>query len=113
MIYKKYHPEPFIFDTDYFSKNDLQNKDPWDSNQAIPYLIFFKHVKIFNEMFRDKLNIIKKEKLSFLLYPASGGFENKAMIPDALIPLFKGIEYIVSPFKDILAFRCFIVLEKI
>lgn len=112
MIYKKYHPEPFIFDTDYFSKNDLQNKDPWDSNQAIPYLIFFKHIKKFNEMFRDKLKIIKKEKLSFILYPASGGFENKAMIPDSLIPVFKGIEYIVTPFKDILAFRCFIVLEK-
>ncbi len=45
MIYKKFHPEPFIFDVDYFSKNDLQEKDPWDSNQAIPYLIFFKNEK--------------------------------------------------------------------
>lgn len=111
-IYKRFHPEPFIFDVDYFSKNDLQDKDPWDSNQAIPYLIFFKNVDKFNKNYGDKFKIVEKEKLSFILYPVSGGFENKAMIPDQLISVFKGMETLLTPFKSILAFRCFVVLEK-
>lgn len=111
-IYKRYHPEPFIFDIDYFKKNDLQTKDPWDSNQAIPYLIFFKKKDKFKDVFGDVFKIIKREKLSFILYPASGGFENKSRIPDSLIPLFKGMEYLANPFASLLAFRCFIVIEK-
>ena len=104
--------------TDYFSKidhesvSDLKDKDPWDSNQAIPYLLFYKHKEKFNAMFGDKFEVIRKEKLSFILYPASGGFENKAMIPDFMIPVFKGLELVASPLKDLLAFRCFVVLEK-
>ncbi|MEO8209842.1 MAG: class I SAM-dependent methyltransferase [bacterium] len=113
MIYRKFHPEPFIFNIDYFSKADIQDKDPWDSNQAIPYLIFFKNEYKFEKDFGNKFMVIKKEKLSFILYPASGGFENKAMIPDQLITPFKGLEVLLSPFKSILAFRCFIVLQKI
>lgn len=112
MIYKKFHPEPFIFDVDYFNKTDLQNKDPWDSNQAIPYLIFFKNINKFNEVFGKDFEIVKKEKLSFILYPASGGFENKAMIPDFLIPVFQGLEIILTPLRDLVAFRCFVVIEK-
>lgn len=112
LIYKIFHPEPFIFNVDYFSKNDLQHKDPWDSNQAIPYLIFYKHKKKFMEMFNGKLKILKREKLSFILYPLSGGFENKSMIPDSLIPVFRGIENIAYHIKDVVAFRCFVVIQK-
>jgi len=112
-IYKRFHPEPFIFKIDYFSKNDLQEKDPWDSNQAIPYLIFFKNADKFKKCFGKQFKIVKKEKLSFILYPASGGFENKAMISDSLIKPFKGLERLLSPLKSLLAFRCFIILEKI
>jgi len=113
LVYKKFHPEPFIFNVDYFSKNDLQDKDPWDSNQAIPYLIFFKNAGKFNKDFGKRFKIVKKEKLSFILYPASGGFENKSIIPDLLIKPFKGLERLLSPLKSLLAFRCFIVLVKI
>ncbi|MEO6693952.1 MAG: class I SAM-dependent methyltransferase [Ignavibacteria bacterium] len=113
MIYKKFHPEPFLFDADYFSKKDLQNKDPWDSNQAIPYLIFFKNENKFLENFGDKFRILKKEKLSFIMYPASGGFENKQMIPNLLIPAFKILEKLLIPLRSLIAFRCFVVLERL
>jgi len=113
MIYKKFHPEPFIFETDYFSqKPNEEPKDPWDSNQAIPYLIFFKHFKKFNSVFGKDFKVIKKEKLSCILYPASGGFENKSMIPDFLIPAFQGLETLLTPLRPVMAFRCYIVLEK-
>lgn len=114
MIYKKFHPEPFDKSADYFSGLiTAGDKDPWDSNQAIPYLLFYKHIKKFNELFADRLQFVKKEKFSFILYPASGGFENKQMIPDFMSGLFKVIEKTLTPLRDFLAFRCYIVLEKI
>jgi SAM-dependent methyltransferase len=111
-IYRKFHPEPFIMDIDYFSKKGLEQKDPWDSNQAIPYLVFFKNKEKFLEKFGEKYKVLRQEKLSFLLYPASGGFENKSMIPDWSIPFFKFLEKILYPFRSLLAFRCYVVLEK-
>ncbi|MDZ4712994.1 MAG: methyltransferase domain-containing protein [bacterium] len=113
IIYKKYHPEPFEFTEDYFSKTEIQNKDPWHSNQAIPYLIFFKHIRKFRSVFGETFKIDIKEKLSFILYPASGGFENKSMIPDSFIPVFQRLEKMAKPIAPLIAFRCFVVLEKI
>ncbi|MEO8446315.1 MAG: methyltransferase domain-containing protein [bacterium] len=112
-VYRKFHPEPFEFEEDYFLKTDVQEKDPWHSNQAIPYLIFFKHVEKFNKKFGGIFKIEKIEKLSFILYPLSGGFENKSMIPDSLIPVFKRLEKLAKPLSSLIAFRCFVVLEKI
>lgn len=112
IVYKLFHPEPFDFGKDYFGEITSSGKNPWDSNQAIPYLIFFKHLNKFEEIFGKKFDIIKKEKLSFLAYPLSGGFENKSIIPSSMINAFMQIEKMLTPFRHILAFRCYIVLEK-
>ena len=114
VIYKIFHPEPFVFDVDVFSKNkgDKRSKRPWDSNQAIPFLFFFKHKNKFELIFKKKLEIIKKQKFGFLLYPLSGGFENRQLVPDFFLPALKIIERLLNPFKDLLAFRCYVVLKK-
>jgi SAM-dependent methyltransferase len=118
-IYKRFHPEPFIMDINYFDETPSvspvakNKKDPWDANQAAAYLLFFKHRKTFLSHFQGRFKIIKRKRMSCLLYPASGGFENKAMIPDALAPLFKLLEILLVPFRRLLAFRCYIVLEKV
>jgi SAM-dependent methyltransferase len=121
-IYNRFHPEPFIMGINYFdpppsvpsvtsvAKN---KKDPWDANQATAYLLFFKHRKTFLSHFQSKFKIIKGKRMSCILYPGSGGFENKAMIPDALVPLFKLLEILLVPFRWLLAFRCYVVLEKV
>lgn len=111
-IYKLIHPEPFIFNINYFENVVRKDKDPWDANQAVAYLTFFKYIKDFEKQLGDKLKIIKKYRMSCVLYPASGGFEHKALIPDFLIPLFEFFETILIPFRRLFAFRCYIVLEK-
>ncbi len=111
-IYKLFHPEPFIFDVDYYSKANVEDKDPWDSNQAIPYLLFYKHRYQFEQNFGKQFKMVMNEKLSCILYPASGGFENKALIPDSLVTMFKGIETFLKPLRPLMAFRCFVVLER-
>jgi SAM-dependent methyltransferase len=114
-VYKLVHPEPFIFNADYFNLDDsnINPKHPWESNQAISYLLFYKKIKVFKKYFNNRLQIIKNNKFSFILYPASGGFEHKSYIPDFLIPVFRVMEKILIPFRGLLAFRCFIVIEKI
>ncbi|MGE5339849.1 MAG: class I SAM-dependent methyltransferase [Candidatus Omnitrophota bacterium] len=123
-VYKRFHPEPFIMDAPLSSlskgnnqtenDNNINNikKDPWDSNQAIAYLLFFKHRKEFLRLFGEKFKIVKRKRMSCILYPASGGFENKSLIPNFLIPVFKLLEILLTPLRRLLAFRCYIVLIK-
>lgn len=113
-IYKLFHSEPFIFKVDIFAqpRNSYQKK-PWESNQAIPYLFFFKYIDKFKRLFKNKFIVIKRQKFSFLLYPLSGGFENKQLIPNALAPFFQVIEKLLYPLRSILAFRCYVILQKI
>lgn len=115
IVYRLFHPEPFIFNQDYFKRNSKNSsaKDPWDSNQAIPFQVFFKDRLKFQKRFKQDFKIIHQQKFSFLLYPLSGGFENKPLIPVALFPFFSFLEKIISPLSNLLAFRCFIVLEKV
>lgn len=114
IIYKLFHPEPFAYNVDYFSKKFRgQDKTPWESNQAIPYLFFFKDINKFNSQFRNKFVINKTDKFSFILYPLSGGFENKQFIPNIFIPIIEKLEIFLKPLKNILAFRCLVVIEKI
>ena len=111
-IYRKFHPEPFIFNANFFAKKDLDDKDPWDSNQAAAYLVFYRNADEFANRFKGKLWVRKKKLLSCILYPLSGGFEHKSLIPDSLIPLFRFAEWLLFPFIKWLAFRTFIVIEK-
>jgi len=110
IVYFLFHKEPFKYNVDYFSGSHQHNKNPWDSNQAIPYLLFFKNINKFKSKYN--VNIVKKEKLAFFLYPLSGGFEGPSLINLKLYKLLKPIESFLSIFKDVLAFRCFVILEK-
>ncbi|MBX7043059.1 MAG: class I SAM-dependent methyltransferase [Ignavibacteria bacterium] len=112
VVYKMFHPEPFIYDIDYFSYEPDLEKHPWESNQAIPYLLFYKRYERFKEEFGADFVILKKERLSFLVYPASGGFENRALFPDFAVPVLKAGEQLLRPLGNLFAFRCYLVLNK-
>lgn len=112
LVYRLFHPEPFLMDVDYFEERKTREKDPWDSNQAIPYLLFFKHQEKFVRRYGAVVSIVKRKRISFILYPASGGFSYNSYIPDFLIPLLKLAERLLKPFGWLLAFRCYIVLER-
>jgi SAM-dependent methyltransferase len=112
IVYRLFHPEPFSMNIDYFNKSEQEDKDPWDGNQAIAYILFFKYKEKLLDILKD-FKIIKIEKISCILYPLSGGFEHKAMIPDFFILFFKFLEDIVYSLRWLMAFRCYIVIEKI
>ncbi len=112
IVYRIFHPEPFIFNINYFNKKEINEKDSWDSNQAIAYLLFYKYFYHFSKLFDDKLITLKRQKMCCLLYPLSGGFENKQLIPDFLISFFNFLEYLLIPLRWLMAFRCYILLQK-
>jgi len=112
IVYRLFHPEPFIMNIDYYAKNTIKIKHPWKANQAIAYLIFFKHRKKFNQLLGKQWQVIKKQHISLLLYPLSGGFDHKQLIPNFLLPLILLLEKTLMPFRSLLAFRCYLVLKK-
>jgi len=54
-VYRRFHPEPFIMDINYFDSPSVSpgssasnhRKDPWEANQAAAYLLFFKYKESF------------------------------------------------------------------
>jgi len=112
LVYRLFHPEPFNCSEDFFAKVHPLKKDPWEANQAAAYLLFFKFYERFCVFFQDRWMFRRREKIACILYPASGGFERRALVPDVAIPFLMRLERWVEPFRDLLAFRCYIVLEK-
>lgn len=112
-VYKMFHKEPFIFSQDYFTQNkQLVKKDPWDSNQACAYLLFFKHADKFHNEYKNKFKFVKKEKFGSILYPLSGGFTKFNLLPVKLFNLLGKIENNLKFLNNALAFRVYVILEK-
>ena len=73
--------------------------------------MFSKEIKRFHKEFPN-LKVIKKELLTFILYPLSGGFDRKSFVPAGMVKYIGFVEKIFRPWGHILALRMFIVIEK-
>ncbi|MEA2696725.1 MAG: hypothetical protein QOI66_996 [Myxococcales bacterium] len=92
----------------------VSEKDPFDSNQGIPTLMFGRAGgrAIFERAF-PTLALRKLERLAGPSYPASGGFSRGALLPAALWRrLFAFEQLMPQPFFRLAGFRMLIVLEK-
>ena len=98
--------DPFIID------GSGKEKDPFSGNQAIPALIFEKLRDKFVKSF-PRLKIIREKKTDYLIYPLSGGFHNPNLCPPFMWPICEYIERLLRPLSRYLAFRLFVVIEKI
>ena len=112
-VYKFLHREGLVWRVDPFSPEySLDGNDPFHSNQAIPTLMFEKYRKRFDDLF-PHLKIIREERMDGILYPLSGGFHNPSMCPRVLWPLLDGLEGRLRPLSRFMAFRLFVVVEKV
>jgi SAM-dependent methyltransferase len=114
-FYKRFHHEPVIMEADPFEASAEQSgDDPWDSNQAIPTLMFARKAglrKLAEEV--PELHLLKSSWLSLVAYPLSGGFQPWSLWPYGLVGPALKAEGVLMPFLGpLLAFRLFIVLEK-
>jgi len=113
LIYKFFHPEPVMMNCNPFSSGVVKNSNrPFDSNQAIPTLIFFKFLKQWQERF-PKFTVKTQKKLAFIAYPATGGFGGKQLLSSKLIILIHSMEKYLGFSAFLTAFRIFVVIEKV
>ena len=113
-FYKFFHPELVDMSEDPLAEGSLDpGRDPFDSNQAIPTLLFRRYRKRFESAFPD-LSISQCHWFSLFAYPLSGGFRPWCLLPASLTPallrLERKIERLIAP---LMGFRMIVVIEKI
>ncbi len=94
------------------SASGRSSDDPWEANIALPTLIFWWNVAAFRRRF-PAFKIEYRRRFDLLLYPLSGGFERKRLVPLPLVPLVSAMERLLTPLASLLAFRCMVVLERV
>lgn len=110
-FYKYFHSEPVNMKVNAFDKN-LSTIDPYDSNQALPTLLFKDLVRF--EKLINNFKVIYKNEFGFLTYPLSGGYRRWSLLPVFLYPMFHRVEkYLETFLSSFMGFRMLVVLEKI
>lgn len=108
-IYKYFHHEHF----DVKSGWGFEETGPLsNANGAIPWIIFDRDRKQFDQDFPD-LKIVKKYNHTPFRYLLSGGFSIVQLVPSFTYPLIKLIEYVLNPFNDLLGMFQTIEIEKV
>jgi SAM-dependent methyltransferase len=115
-IYSHFHQEPVDVTADPFAPttSDIA-RDPFDSNQAIPTLLFRSHESRAELARRvPELVVVELEWLSLLAYPLSGGFKSWCLVPSGLVrPLIRIEDAMPAALRRIFGFRLFIRLQRI
>jgi SAM-dependent methyltransferase len=82
------------------------------ANQALSYIVFIRDRETFQQKFPG-LEIVAAHPLNnYLQYLFSGGLNFRQLLPDAMLPVVKVIEFLLTPFSRILALHHIIVLRK-
>jgi len=109
-----FHPEPINLRQDPYKKSLPADpaREPFDANQAIPTLLFFRNRQKFFKVF-PSLKLIELCYHDLFAYPLSGGFRAWCFIPKSLIKPLLSIEQRLLPFLGpLMSFRLFCVVEK-
>jgi len=114
-FYTYLHEEPVDMTADPLSMDTADpDRDPFDSNQAIPTLLFKRKAisARFAQRFPD-FDIVENRWLSLFAYPMSGGFKSWSLVNGGMAQTLIGLEDLVLPvLGPLMGFRLFTVLEK-
>jgi SAM-dependent methyltransferase len=113
LLYKMGHEEPVEMGWDMNDPCKVDaDKDPYDSNQAIPTILFKRDPKLFLAAVKG-FKIHSSNWLSLFAYPLSGGFKSWSLLPYKWVYTILKIEEKILPFLgSLMAFRLMVVLEK-
>ncbi|HWV54426.1 class I SAM-dependent methyltransferase [Pseudorhodoplanes sp.] len=114
LFYRNFHPEPVDMTADPLADGKISpDKDPFDSNQAIPTLLTGRDRERLSKAIPE-LQLQSLGHFSFVAYPLSGGFRPWSLIPLSLAKSLLSIEWkLRKVFGRIAAFRLLAVYEKI
>ena len=115
LFYRAFHHEPVDMTADALADGAIDpNKDPYDSNQAIPTLLFGKarNRQAFERRF-EQLRVVRSDWLALVIYPLSGGFRPWSLVPAFMVAPLNGLERLLAPaLGQLTAFRLLVVMEK-
>jgi SAM-dependent methyltransferase len=103
------HHERLELDADGFAESD--STDPLDANLAQTTLAFFRQRAEYARRW-PQLPLVEEQLLALLVYPLSGGFTRRPLLPHALYRPLAAVERALSPLLPLAAFRCLVVLER-
>jgi SAM-dependent methyltransferase len=111
-VYKLAHEEPVRLRADPLADSGGEGRDPFDSNQAIPTLLFGRGRAAFERAF-PALAVRSVAHLAGPSYPASGGFARGPLLPAPLWRALHALEARLPAwvFRAI-GFRMLVVLER-
>jgi SAM-dependent methyltransferase len=113
LFFKLLHEEPVKLRDDPFDPRPRSSPRPYDSNQALPYLVFLRGAaRLKTDV--PELKIVDIERFALWAYPLSGGFQSWNLLPAALASPLLRLEARLSPWLGALAgFRLMITAERI
>lgn len=117
LFYNFLHEEPVDMSADPLGPVEAKpdpDKDPFDSNQGIPTLLFKRqeHRIAFAEAFPG-FTLVDRQWLSLFAYPMTGGFKSWSLLSAGAAESLVRLEQHLMPFiGSIMAFRLMVVLEK-
>lgn len=113
LAYHCFHPEPVDMGADPLAPGGLSpGRDPYEANQAIPTLLFFRRRAEFARAFPE-LKVVAARRLGLFAYPLSGGFRKWSLLPAGLVGAMLRLEEALMPLLGpLMAFRMLVVLER-
>jgi SAM-dependent methyltransferase len=110
LAYRILHREQLDLDADGFT--GWTSTDPLDdANIAQPTLTFFRQEDELRRRWPE-LAIVERRLLTLFVYPLSGGFSKRQLVPAAAYRPLAALERGLSPLLRLAAFRCLVVLER-
>jgi SAM-dependent methyltransferase len=113
LFYRLLHPEPVRTTVDVLLDCELDpDRNPYDSNQAIPTILATQDRDRFHHLFPD-LRIVRVDWFSLAAYPLSGGFRPWQFVGEAVARAMLRMERTIEPAVGwFAAFRMMMVIEK-
>jgi SAM-dependent methyltransferase len=111
VLYKLFHFERTDLQADAFGAEAQSKSEPFDSNQALPTLMFWRQPERFRA-YHPSLKIARRARFSLVAWPLSGGFTGRQLVPYRLLDALQVVERLLRPLASLAAFRCLVALEK-
>lgn len=111
LAYRRFHHERTDPSAPAFADDAEVAGAPLASNQARATLVFFREREELERRWPE-LRIVARRRLALLLYPLSGGFSRRQLVPGALYRPLAALERLLAPLAPLIAFRCLVVLER-
>ena len=105
------HHERLELDASGFAEDPVTARSPMEANLAQTTLAFFRQTGELRRRWPE-LELAERRLLSLFLYPLSGGFSRRQLVPDRLYGPLAALERLLSPLAPLAAWRCLIVLAR-